>query len=372
MDRPDLELQELTAALHQGEPLIAVHYAGESFLTARDHPPAVAGISIYDLHSLEVIGFNRADSPPAVADTGREIALLERFYRHLEELDDQRVLHWNANRPEYGFAALATRYRFLTGHAPPAPRPRRLYDVDALIAARHGPNYAPHGRLETIARINGLDVRSFRQSTAEARLFERSDWQALGRSSAGKARVIGELLRLLVAGTLRTSSTGSRSTRFAAAPIDAVALVLDIGQRFLLVQRRLGRHPHGRPPLAFKDEWDDQYLFGALLSLFFDDVRDEEPVPSHAGGGSRIDFLLPDTGLAVELKHTRGSMRAGELGEQVMIDRQRYRAHPSVTGLVVLVFDHQGLLHNPRGLEKDLQTRYSDADLTVTVRIYDR
>jgi hypothetical protein len=61
-----------------------------------------------------------------------------------------------------------------------------------------------------------------------------------------------------------------------------------------------------------------------------------------------------------------------ELGEQLIVDRERYRPHPNVTHLVVVVFDYDNNLRNPRGLEQDLQREHSHADLTVTVKIVDR
>jgi hypothetical protein len=93
----------------------------------------------------------------------------------------------------------------------------------------------------------------------------------------------------------------------------------------LPVQRSLRIRPQNRRPLEVSDEYDDQYLLRALLVQFFDDVRDEEFVSSYAGGKSRIDFVLPRYKLAVELKHTRDSLRDKELGEELMIDRDRYR-----------------------------------------------
>lgn len=340
-------------------------------ITAKDHPPGIASVAVYDLQSYEVQAFTRADAPPSIEGDAREIDLLDRFYTHLDTLRESRVLHWNMNRPEFGFAALETRYRYLTENAPSATLPRRLYDVDTLIASRYGNDYAPHGKLESTARLNALDLRSFMSGRDEASQYEKADWSALSRSTASKAKIIGELLRVLVAGTLKTADTAG-SIQFASATLDAVATVLEIGQQFLLVQRRLGKHPHGGPGMTFDNEWDDQYLFGALLVQFFEDVRDEEYSPSYAGGGSRIDFLLPDFQLGIELKHARASLDAATLGGELVVDRDRYKGHPSVTHLIALVFDYGGKIRNPRGIEKDLRRAHSDPELAVTVRIYDR
>jgi hypothetical protein len=63
---------------------------------------------------------------------------------------------------------------------------------------------------------------------------------------------------------------------------------------------------------------------------------------------------------------------AEDLGDQILIDRNRYQTHKTINHLVVLVFDHEGRLANPRGPEKDLRREHARSDLTITVRIYDR
>jgi hypothetical protein len=120
------------------------------------------------------------------------------------------------------------------------------------------------------------------------------------------------------------------------------------------------------------DEYDDQYVVHALLALFFDDIRAEEHTPSYAAGSSRIDFLLPEHGLAIELKHSRASMSDKQLADELIIDKSRYAVHPSVTHLVALVMDLDRKLTNPRGMEKQLSESHSDSSLTVTIKILDK
>jgi len=214
-------------------------------------------------------------------------------------------------------------------------------------------------------------MRLFRVGKTEAELFAKGDWGTITRSTASKAKIIAELLALLVEGNIRTVGSAGTVT-FAGARIDAVSLVVALGDRMLPVKRSLGIRPRSRSPLILADEYDDQYLYRAMLVQFFDDVRDEEYTPSYAGKNSRIDFLLPQFKLAVELKHTRKGRKDGDLGEQLIIDRDRYIPHPSVTHLLCLVFDHDGRPRNPRALEEDLRRKATTTEIAVTVRIYDR
>jgi REase_DpnII-MboI len=366
-------IQELTRALDTNEALVAVHYACESFLTAKDHPAGVACAALYDLQTGETFAFSRSDAPPSVTGQAREIHLLDRFYEQVNARFDARFLHWNMNRPEYGFGALAARYEYLTGKQPSDAVPERRVDVDELFTARFGYDYAPHPKLESVARLNDLDLRSFRSGKSEAELFAKEDWGTITRSTASKAKIIGELLTLLATGKVRTSDSAG-SVTFAGERLDAVSVVFALGDSMLPVQRSLSVRPQKRPALEVKDEYDDQYLFRALLVQFFDDVRDEDFAPSYAGGNSRIDFVLPQYKLAVELKHTRAGLKDKDLGEQLMIDRDRYqgRDDPPATHLLCLVFDHDGLIRNPRAIEADLRRDNTAGKMAATVRIYDR
>lgn len=371
MDIEMTSLRPLRRALEGGEGLIAVHYACESFLTAKDHPPGIASAAVFDLITGEVIGFSRADCPASKDPLGCELDLLGRLFSKLNSHQESHVLHWNMDRPEFGFDALLKRWRFLTDDSPSFTPPRMRYDVDGLFDAVFGENYAPHGKLESMAKLNDLDMRSFRSGKEEADAFDAQHWAMLGRSSASKAGIIGGLLKRLLDGSAKTAVSAGQLS-FAGSRLDAVQTILALSTRFLLVQRSLGKHPHGGDPVEFKNEYDDQFLLRALLVQFFDNVRDEEYASSYAGSNSRIDFVLPSFGLAVELKHTSNAMTDSDLGEQLIIDRERYKTHREVTHLIVLVFDHDGHIRNPRGLESDLQRDHSHPDLTVTVRIVDR
>lgn len=63
-------------------------------------------------------------------------------------------------------------------------------------------------------------------------------------------------------------------------------------------------------------------------------------------------------------------MTAKMVGDELTIDIANYKGHGSVSHLVCLVFDHEGHLSNPRGIERDLSS-FSDG-LSTTVRIFDR
>lgn len=111
-----------------------------------------------------------------------------------------------------------------------------------------------------------------------------------------------------------------------------------------------------------------QYLLQSLLDVHFDDVRPEDSGPSHAGGNSRVDFILEEEKIAVEAKMTRAGLKDKDVGEQLVVDIARYSKHPSCKTLVCFVYDPDHLLKNPDGLERDLTKKHDGLDVHVIVR----
>jgi REase_DpnII-MboI len=363
--------ERLTTSRRRDEAMAVIHYACESLHDATDHPPTVSCIVIRPIGGSTQL-FSRTEAQPGTEPKQVEIGLLRRYFAALRRMDGTQFVHWNMSRAAYGFNAIESRFRFLTDEEPPyVISTSVIHDLDDLVEAKYGAEYASNPKLPTLAQLNGLTQRYALKGAEEPQRFTAGDFSAIDRSIEEKVGWISEILRLLLDGELRTlNSVGT--TPFAGGHIDAVALVATLGQRLLYVQRELGKRHGNRQAMQFTDEYDDQDAFRSLLRIFFEDVRPEEYAPSYAGGSSRIDFLIPDMGIAVELKHSRKGLSAKEVGEQLVIDTERYASHPSVRHLVCIVIDHEGRLSNPRGLERDLARSASVDGLAVTVAIIDR
>lgn len=153
-----------------------------------------------------------------------------------------------------------------------------------------------------------------------------------------------------------------------AADADPFQRIERICNRFHAVARQLRRRHASRPTLDISDEYDVQDLLHALLSLDFEDVRPEEWAPNYAGASSRMDFLLKREQIVLEAKKTRKGLGAKEVGEQLLVDCQRYQGHPDCKMLVCFVYDPEGLVANPRGLESDLSTAGGELPVRVFIR----
>lgn len=148
---------------------------------------------------------------------------------------------------------------------------------------------------------------------------------------------------------------------------DRLDLIIKVLERFPAFCRQLKKRYSGRETIEVNDEYDVQDLVHALLTLHFDDVRPEEASPSYAGSSSRQDFLLKKEKIVIEVKKTRKSLGAGKIGEELIIDMARYRAHPDCDTLVCFVYDPDGWVNNPKGLVADLEEGDSEGKTRVVI-----
>jgi hypothetical protein len=80
-----------------------------------------------------------------------------------------------------------------------------------------------------------------------------------------------------------------------------------------------------------------------------------------------MDFLLPTEKLVIETKKTRQGLAAKELGEELIVDIARYRKHPTCKQLICFVYDPEGRITNPRGIESDLSRTENDFEVKVII-----
>ena len=366
------KLRELRRAVGDGRQIISVHYACESFAEAKDHPPAVACIAVASLNHGTREAFSLSDTSPEKDLIEREIALFQRFYQHLSDHRESLVVHWNMNSSTFGFAALNNRYRFIAQTDPVhQPAEHLLYDLDGIIGTEYSETYVQHPKFYNLASLNEIGLFSFLQGKDEAARYKSGDYSAIAASVSTKARAILDILLALLEGRLRTQRSAG-ATEFAGQRIDAVNAVLAVGDRMLYVQRELSHRHQNRATISISDEYDVQDLLRALFAIFFEDVREEVWVPSYAGGASRMDFFIPAFELAIEVKKVRASMSAKSLADELIVDRDRYKEELRAKHLICLVFDYDGLLKGPRGLEIDLTKEATVEGLAVTVKIFDR
>lgn len=186
------------------------------------------------------------------------------------------------------------------------------------------------------------------------------DMRASGASQQRKLREIINVADKLLS---KISTTFGLNLEQETSPL---VLIENICKKFHIVASQLRVRRENRATLDVEDEYDVQDLLHALLRLHFEDVRPEEWTPSYAGGSARMDFLIKNEQIVIEAKKTRKGLDAKELGQQLIIDIEKYSKHPDCKTLVSFVYDPDGRIANPRGVEGDLNSRSDGAIHIVT------
>ena len=148
---------------------------------------------------------------------------------------------------------------------------------------------------------------------------------------------------------------------------DSNFLLDPILERFHLIARQIKQRHDGRETIDIKDEYDVQDLLHSLLRIYFDDIRKEEWNPSYAGSSSRSDFLLKNEKMVIEVKMTRKGLGAKDIGEQLIVDKAKYKVHPDCKILYCFVYDPSGYIDNPKGIENDLAEKSESFEVIVKI-----
>jgi len=148
---------------------------------------------------------------------------------------------------------------------------------------------------------------------------------------------------------------------------DTQEFVKHLCNRFHAVTRQLRLRKEYRATLDVEDELDVQDLIHAMLRFQFDDVEMDEWIPDYAEGTPRKTFLIDHGRLAIVAKKTRPGLTTKDLANQVKTDAARYSVRNRCAILLCFIYDPEGRIGNPRGLEADL-TSVSD-QFTVDVLV---
>jgi hypothetical protein len=172
-----------------------------------------------------------------------------------------------------------------------------------------------------------------------------------------------------VPGTGRNGQTGSPAERSSdsGSQEDMIDHLRAICSAFHRVARQLRQRRDERPTLEVEDERDVLDLLQALLTIEYDNMEPEEWAPAYASGTTRTDLWLKDEGVVIIAKKTKQGIGAKALTHQVSVDFERYGSHPDCKLMFCFIYDPEGRIGNPKGLEGDLTLNYDGRRIEVMI-----
>jgi hypothetical protein len=206
---------KLSELMGKADQVIVIHYSCESFYDRPDgSSPRITSIAVRNLESGQTTSF----SIHQVAERkGYSASALEQHYNELEKLmldefyDYVRIhssyfwLHWNMRDINYGFPAIAHRYKVLQGN-PEEIAESKLVDLSRLLISIYGDNYIPHTRLTNLIDKNSISNKDFLAGQDEAEAFDKKQYVKLHQSTLRKVDVLSNIVELTANGSLKTNS----------------------------------------------------------------------------------------------------------------------------------------------------------------------
>jgi hypothetical protein len=126
-------------------------------------------------------------------------------------------------------------------------------------------------------------------------------------------------------------------------------------RKFDKIVNRLQERHEDRPTITVADEYDIRDIIHPFLLVRFEDTCTEEWTPSYVGKSSRMDFLLKNERIVIESKITRERHGQKEIGDELIVDKERYRSHPDCKTLICFIYDKNSFIENPQGFVKDIK-----------------
>ena len=188
------------------EKSLIVHYSCESFVTNHGKTPRVTSICIRFLESAQTKSFSihlqaQFDKMDFNNLSDQDYDKLEKkvlsdFYEFADNHKKYNWIHWNMRNSNFGFEAIANRYKILDGEPFIIDEDRR-YDFPRILSKIYTHKYEedlPDGRLLNLANRNSINTQDALKGKDEAEAFDRKQYLELHKSTLRKLDIIDYII----------------------------------------------------------------------------------------------------------------------------------------------------------------------------------
>jgi len=209
-------LNTVSELMNHPEMVVVIHYSCESFYDRPDgSSPRITSIAVRNLASGQTTSFSIHQMAERQKVSRDEIEqnfdhleklMLDGFYEYVHGHLTHKWLHWNMRDINYGFQAIAHRYRVLGGQ-PDEIHESNLVDLARLMTAIYGVGYIGHPRMEKLVEKNKITDKDFLGGANEAIAFENKEYVKLHQSTLRKVDILAGIVERTDNGSLKTNST---------------------------------------------------------------------------------------------------------------------------------------------------------------------
>ncbi|MFU1859328.1 hypothetical protein ACK8HY_20170 [Sphingobacterium sp. NGMCC 1.201703] len=196
----------LNSILEDKNKSLIIHYSCESFVTSHGRTPRITSICLRYLASSQTKSFsihlqaqfeNKDFNNLTIEEYDfLEKKMLDEFYEFAKYHKDYKWIHWNMRDSNFGFDAIANRYRILGG-GPFQIDDDRRYDFPRILGKIYTYGYEknlPDGRLLNLANRNKISIKDALKGKEEADAFDNKEYLKLHKSSLKKVDIIESII----------------------------------------------------------------------------------------------------------------------------------------------------------------------------------
>jgi len=119
-------------------------------------------------------------------------------------------------------------------------------------------------------------------------------------------------------------------------PIQNIEQVLE---SFKVCVERFIDRGYGRQAVEMSSEYDVQDLLYVMIKPLFPGLECEEHTPKYAGSEKRVDFVIKEISVVIEVKYVRDKRHAKTIFDEMKIDIESYHAHAHCNTLIFFIYD---------------------------------
>lgn len=199
---------------------LIIHYSCESFFNLQGRTPRVTSIVVKNRDSHTSISFsihlmaqikNKDISNLSDEDFDYvEKEMLKDFYSYQKKHLSYKWVHWNMRNANFGFEAIANRFKILGGH-PSRIDDQFKYDLSDTLELIHTYGFEEHdkpskGQLLNLCIRNRISIKDALKGAEEAKAFDNRDFLKLHMSTNRKIEMMDRILTLQEKKKLKTNA----------------------------------------------------------------------------------------------------------------------------------------------------------------------
>lgn len=213
-----MDTKEALTNLKRNKNLIhIIHYSCENLNDNNDnYSPRITSIAIIHIDSYATHSFSmHLTAEEMDIDRGSimehyneiEKQMLIRFYDFVKNNTDSLWIHWNMSNINYGFEALAHRYKVLTKEDAPSIKDTNKFNLSYMILDTYGRDCVDHPRMPSLMKLNGGIHRDILQGEEEVQAFKDQEYVRLHNSTMAKANWFADMYQKLLNKKINTTRT---------------------------------------------------------------------------------------------------------------------------------------------------------------------